>query len=621
MKQTLLNKNLNKLRKNHPKLAYDIGHIDPTNVEFCFTQAEEPNLKRTYQGKTYYYHSEENALNEAKEWFKQLSLENISVIFIYGVGLGYYYEVAKEWLAQKKDRFLVFVEEDLGVLHRLLETERGTILLKHPQIKLVHFSNLLDDKEIFNELSWTFILSPFLITSLKLYEDVNPTGCIELANQLSFDANQKKTLVEEYLQYGIPFFRNFYPNLLEIPKSYLGNKLFNQFKNVPAIICGAGPSLNKNFDVLKTLKDKALIFAGSSSLPAFASRQFPPHFGVAIDPNNGQVSRVKSIKDFQIPFFYRSRLFHDALKNINGPKLYLTGTGGYNIAKWFEEKLHINDENDLDEGHNVVNFCIEIAQALGCNPIILVGVDLALTGQQYYADGVAEKLNFKETELNHIKNFDGQPILRNDIYGDPIFTFWKWVTEAEWISDYAKEHPELTIINATEGGIGFKDVPNMSLKEAKETYLKENNDSLKHIQDEINKSSLANIDIQDIKNTISLLQNSLVNCVKKMNIIFEEMTLLEEKLKKGIAIPDNLQTPTIMLSEMEIDSEPAFQYLLETFSLIFLRINHRLIQSFHLTNKPSKAQAKKKIKLHKERLKFLSEVALVNIELIKRTLA
>ena len=43
---------------------------------------------------------------------------------------------------------------------------------------------------------------------------------------------------------------------------------------------------------------------------------------------------------------------------------------------------------DLEEGHNVVNFSLSIAKALGCNPIILAGVDLALTDEKAYPPGI-----------------------------------------------------------------------------------------------------------------------------------------------------------------------------------------------------------------------------------------
>ena len=44
-----------------------------------------------------------------------------------------------------------------------------------------------------------------------------------------------------------------------------------------------------------------------------------------------------------------------------------------------------------------------------------------------------------------------QTLLKTDIYGKPIYTLWKWIAEANWIGDFAKAHPDITVINATEG--------------------------------------------------------------------------------------------------------------------------------------------------------------------------
>ncbi len=214
--------------------------------------------------------------------------------------------------------------------------------------------------------------------------------------------------------------------------------------------------------MLPALKERALLFAGSSALNALIPKGIIPHFGVAIDPNLAQYSRVAVTQPYAVPFFYRNRLFHEALKAIKGPRLYLTGSGGYDIAHWFEEQLHIEGEN-LDEGHNVVNFCLEIAQALGCNPIILVGVDLAFTNQQHYADGIIANLNLTEEDFKTAGDFESTPLLKKDITGQPVMTLWKWITEADWISKFAHRYPETMILNATEGGLGFQDIPNLTL--------------------------------------------------------------------------------------------------------------------------------------------------------------
>ncbi len=616
-----LQKNLKALQKSDAKLAYQLQSVDPSNLVFCETQAGEPNVQRTYGGCTYFYHSPLSAQTEASEWFASLPLHNTCILYVYGIGLGYYYEAAKKWLKDDSAHRLVFLEEDQGILYRLLETERGTDILRHPQVQIVYFDSNLEDKALFNELSWRYLNDPFTVSCLKLYEEVNPQGFLQLHHLLSYNLIQKKAFVEEYLQYGVAFFRNFYPNLLELSKAYFGNGLFGQFKQIPAIICGAGPSLNKNIDQLKELKDKALLFAGSSALNALIPKGILPHFGVAIDPNKAQLPRVEVAKPYGIPFFYRQRLFHEALQAISGPRLYLTGTGGYEIAQWFEQELKLEGEN-LDEGHNVVNFCIEIAHALGCDPIILVGVDLAFTNEQPYADGVTANLKLTEEDFKTDNDFESQPLLKEDINGSPIHTLWKWITESEWITEFAHAHPEVTLINATEGGLGFKSVVNKTLKEVSNLYLKGKESLDQRIKEAVSKQALDSIEPARLIELVKTLQASLDRCIELLTKLLAESHRLGEQIQQDLPYPDSLQTTAISLLETDIEEEVAYQSVLDTFNQIYIRVHHKTIQDLQVLKRglTDKKRSLKKIALQLDRLTFLKDVARVNRELIQRTL-
>ena len=600
-----LKKNLKLLQNINPPLAYQLTMIDPEDLEFYCTPRNELNLRRFENGRQYDYHSPSSPVKEAQEWFESLDLHRATVIFLYGTGLGYYYEAAKPWLKQHPRHALVFLEEDPGVLHRLFETELGSLILKDPQVELVYFQDRETSKPLFNELSWTYFDSSFIVSSLKLYQEVNPEGFLQLHHQLSHDIVQKKAFVDEYLQYGIPFFRNFYPNLLEFPTVFLGNNLFNRFSQIPAIICGAGPSLNKNIDLLPALKERALLFAGGSALNALIPKGIIPHFGVAIDPNKAQYSRVAVTQPYSVPFFYRNRLFHEALKAIKGPRLYLTGSGGYEIARWFEEQLHIEGE-DLDEGHNVVNFCLEIAQALGCNPIIFVGVDLAFTNQQHYADGIITNLNLTEEDFKTEGDFESTPLLKKDIDGQPVMTLWKWITEADWISKFAHKYSETMILNATEGGLGFEDIPNLTLEAAAAKYLTSPKEKIKHINSEIQGHSLAHLSQERIVELLKGLQDSLATCIALFSRLLEESDLLAKQVKQGFDFPLDLQTATISLLESDIETESSYKYLLDVFNQVYIRMRLREIQQLQSPKRKQseKRRALKKLELQKQRITF-----------------
>jgi hypothetical protein len=615
MSRSLLQKNLTLLQKSNAKLAYQIRFIDPDPLKFCYTAHNQLNLQRTYQGVTYYYHSTTDVFQEAQSWFE--SMPSTSIIFVYGIGLGYFYEAAKIWLKSDAQHALVFLEEDLAVLHRLLETAIGTEIVKNPQVQIVTLGTLSENKELLSELAWTYIFCPFEVACLPLYQKANPIQWAELAHLIKHEMVQKNAFAQEYLLFGIPFLRNFYPNLLKLDQAYLGNGLFNRFKDIPAIICGAGPSLDKNVSFLKTLRQKALIFAGSSALPALIANDVIPHFGAAIDPNQAQYGRIQTAHAHSIPFFYRNRLFHEALLAIVGPRLYLTGSGGYEVADWFDAALGIEGDV-LDEGHNIVNFCIEIAAALGCNPIILVGVDLALTDQKHYAQGVIQELHLQEADLKLAEDFDSQPIVRKDIDGRPIYTLWKWVTEANWIDQFAQDHPLLTFINCTEGGLGFSHIPNFSLKEAARDHLQSKRDFDQDIKKEIKTHCTNHVTQDAIKDCLLNFQQSLTHCLTHLDALLTEMEQVILK-KENLS---SLETPLMTLKEAELEAEIGYQFLLDTFNILYLKCHQRAIQALQRPKRHSseKSQNKKKAQLHMDRLHFLKDVAQASIELINWSL-
>ena len=392
------NKNVEKFSKILPEVALRLQYIDPSPVSFCKTRKDELNLTREVGGKPHYYHSNVNAKAEAEKWFKSLELRYVEVLYIYGVGLGYYYDAAKKWLKEDPGRYIVFIEDDMAVLHRLLETEKGGEILDDQQVQLHYFQDMQTSQSMLVWLTWYFIQMHPEVSALQYYAREREEFFSQLKIKIVQDAVMRESISGEYMRFGRSFYRNFYANMLQLPDSGHANKMFGQFKGVPAIICGAGPSLNKNFDLLKTLSERALIFSGGSSLNALSHRGMIPHFGAGIDPNPPQLERLMTNFGFEVPFFYRNRMYHRAFRAIHGDRLYLNGAGGYRVATWFERKLGIQGMS-VDEGHNVINMSIDVARNLGCDPIILVGMDLAYTGMRSYAEGVLPKSKRKISSI------------------------------------------------------------------------------------------------------------------------------------------------------------------------------------------------------------------------------
>lgn len=609
MNQKVFHKNIELWAHTHPKEARLLPYIDLEQNKLLKEKNGALNLE-TKEGKFYL----EDPEKEAEDWKKKLSLKNEEILFVYGLGLGYYYLPLQEWLKEKEDRQLIFLEDNLSVIGRFLETELAAAILKDPKVQICYFDDVEDKEGVLENLYWSTMMAKIRVEALDFYSQTKAQKFENLKYKIVYDSAMKNALVDEYLRFGASFYRNFYPNMLDLHRSYWGNSLFGKFQNVPAIICGAGPSLEKQVEELNQFTSKALIFTGGSSLNVLSAHGVLPHFGAGIDPNPAQYVRLSSNMSYEVPFFYRNRMYAEAFQTIRGPRLYISGAGGYDIAEWFEEKFGLKSDF-LDEGHNVINFCLEVAFRLGCNPIILVGMDLAFTGMKSYAKGVVDDAAISEKELLSSEEEDSRAILRTDIYGKPIYTLWKWVAESDFIGNFAKTHPELTIINATEGGIGFPGVQNEPFRDAAKRLLKEDFDLKGRVHGEIQNATIPQVTSEKLLEAAEELKASLKRSIEDITILIEET----EYLKKQKKLTEPLQVSgRAALFETELADEVGYKAVLDIFNVVYSRVlNRRLTQ---IKKAKGARFLKQKLDLQIEKLNFLLNAAKANIALLNYAL-
>lgn len=613
MDDKIFKNNLHLWAKTCPKQAVMLPYIDSTSLHSCLTKKNEANLQTIIDGREVALHSMEGAVDEAAQWYESLPLKGIPLVCIYGVGLGYYYDAIRPWLKKSRKRRVVFLEDDLAVIQRLLGTERGTKLLQDPQVQLLYFKDS-QSEEIFEGFYWNFAMTRLAVTSLTSYSKFKTVLLDELRHKIAYDASMKNALVEEYMRYGANFYINYYQNILCLDKSYLGNQFFGKFHKVPAIICGAGPSLAKNIHLLKNLLDKAVVFAGGSALNVLNGSDFQPHFGAGIDPNPAQYTRMSQNRGYEVPFFYRNRMYHDAFRMIHGPRLYITGSGGYDTAEYFEKKLGIKGGEELDEGHNVVNFCVEVAHAMGCDPIIFVGMDLAFTGMDAYAPGVLEDAKVSQSAILDVEDEDSKAIIKKDVFGEPTYTLWKWVAESEWIGEFAKDHPSITMINCTEGGLGFPGIVNNTLQEASDRLLVRSYELGNRIHGETQNSAFTKITRKKIAKSMRELAESLKRTIEDLAILSEEAQANIAKIKEGaIGI---VQSGRAALAETDLAEEPGYQYVVGVFNEVFARLLSGDVHEINVGRNSEKQRRIKKLELACSKFTFLSRVAQVSDGLI-----
>jgi len=612
MSSDLFNEALSIWSESNPQAAVYLPNVDCSRLHFVHTKQQELNLQNDA---SYYYHSPQNALQESQEWFSKLPLEDVEVLYVYGVGLGYAHEASLNWLKASPRHSLIFLEDDRAVIHRLFETELGLKLLKDPQVKLIHFDSVEEAHGPISEIYWQVLTTKMAISALPFYAQSRKQEFNELQERLTYECTLRQAILQEYLDHGAPYYRNFYRNIRLLPGTTLGDALKDAFTGTPAIICGAGPSLNKHLALLKSLEDKALIFAGGSALNALNVAGIRPHLGAGIDPNPEQFVRMKANVSMETPFLYRNRMDYNALSTIRGRRLYISGGGGYDTAKWFEQELQIPTE-EIDEGFNVINFCLDIARLWGCNPIIFVGMDLAYTQLQAYAAGVVAEASVEQEYITSRKDLDDRAVLKKDIFGEPIYTLWKWVTESQWIGDFAKKYPQKKLINATEGGLGFPGVPNLSLDTVITLHLNKKYELRDYLKQQIDKHVLTQVTPERIEELLDLLKESLERCAEHLDVLISDLEEVMHTIKQKQQVPASLQSGLAALAETELSEEVAFQAILNIFNTIYSKVLSHELRTIDRQG-PQVEQAYQKLSLALKRYQFLRDVVKTHLILIK----
>lgn len=553
--------NLQLWGEKNPHGAVFVNFDSSDGLEF-FLQGEEINIRQREGGCCLY--SDDIEL-EMQQWVASLNLNRVEVLYVYGIGLGYSYLAIKDWLHLKPNHRLIYLEDDLRVVSLFLQTPLAEDFLKDSQARLYYWDWTLDNVSgVVNYISNAFLLQEYLFTSLKFYEAHKLVKYEEMQKIIAYGSEVKNHWYREYLTYGAGFLINFFRNSSHLADTHFAKAFYGKFKNVPAIICGAGPSLSKQIPLLKTLGNKGVIFAGGTAMNALNAQGVLPHFGIGVDPNIYQFTRIIANTAFETPFLYRNRLNAKALNHVSGPKFYIHGSGGYRLSEWLEEGLEIPESKNVDEGFNVINLSVSLALAFGCNPIIFIGVDLAYTEGRSYSEGLFQHALREGPYDFQTKTPTEELIERKDVNGNLTLTLWKWVSESNWFSDLARKNPQVNFINATEGGIGFTNVENIPLEDVEKMHLQHQEDLDGKIHQLIQQDQKPLITQQKILGLLSAFCDSLARCEGKLLAMRTEFTHHLQALSQDEKIPEE-SLERLQVLDQQFKEEIAYQYLISTF--------------------------------------------------------
>lgn len=437
--------------------------MNNSNVYLCTNKLGGLNLKFVKDGSEVFVHSNYDPIKEAKRWIESID-KGADIFVVFGLGFGYHIEeLIKELNGNQK----VFIIEPNEFVFKIFMENK-------------HFNSLLDKRVtllLSEDINYTakIIFENFKESVLSKIEFCLCTGYRAIYGNMFTHIQEKiaefvQTLhvnisTSEYFKYLWQL--NCLMNLSNLNGSYNGNELKDKFKNIPAVIVSAGPSLNKNISQLNGLADKCLILAGGSSVRILQENKIKPHFSVAIDGSPLVKDIFAGYKGDDIPLVYFNRLYYEIVESYPGKKIvFIDVIDEY--SKYFAKAMNISF-HEFETDQTVAGINVLLASYLGCNPIVFIGQDFALTNLEFHAQGAAHMKNYVEEQ----KNKDEKLIEMLDIYGNQTYTLRELLTGKLTIEVRIREsiNQGHLFINATEGGIGLDGCKNMFFSDVIDKYF------------------------------------------------------------------------------------------------------------------------------------------------------
>ena len=628
--ESLFETNLKHMSRFSQKYIPFIQNADCSGYEFCKTDQNETNLRKKVGEEYQYFHSQRGAIQEARQWLQETeSLKKVETLYVYGLGLGYLFDVAKNWLNENKNRVIVFLEDDFALIRRFLELPMATEILTHPQVVVQAFQTPKESKTplIPTELNWicmTFSKTVSAILVLKLYQELRTKESELIKLMLNVRFTEIETDFTENSQDRIEIlYTNFYFNLYKITDAYRGQNLKNKFRDIPTIICGAGSSLSKIGSQIHSIKELALIFGAGTGMNVLNKLGTIPHFGGAIDPNEESINRIKTNYAFEVPFFYMNRFEYRALRSIHGPLLFFRTHFNFEAQVWFELELGITDSIAIEARVSTTNYLLNVAEFIGCNPIALAGIDLAYTDKTRYPKEIQAHPLDSETQHHQITDFpltSGRFIPVKNAEGEEIFSRYDWLTEAESYANFSRQFPQTKLLNLTKGGLPIRELANPAIHEFKEEYLQKKYDLLNYIHAAIQCSGKMPISKKKLDETYDKWKKSLETCVK----ISEELSENYEKqklelLKTGVVPPTHL-TDEVSDAIIKLSDEPAYNYCLNEMEGLHKKITLRNMHTYKWFPElySEKELFLKQLEFEDTKAQFLKNAAELHIQIIDK---
>lgn len=378
--------NLAYLERHHPQVHHVLKSARPDYTRYQLTYASNgsPNLYlRTSEDKWMYLYSNYEPEHEAGRWLDTMgdTLTGKTNIVVYGFGFGYHLlQMARTFPKQQ----LIIYEPDEQVLLAAMQAIELQPLLEALNVELfiAGWDKTTRHKTFFHFVKYA--KGDTALVSLPAYDRVDPQRKQQFFEDALAAVQHFEMSAVTSAFYGIQLYQNRLYNLSYLLNTPSIRNMKDRLKGHTAVVVGSGPSLEKDIENLRKIRDHAFIIAAGTAAQSLLHFGIKPHLVVSLDFGESNDTAFKHLDLDDVPFLYSPQLKYTIMEGKRKPMLLMLENDYTSI-----HMLGLDKEEPLftSSTPSVTGPAIEAAIYMGCEQIVLTGQDLSYPTESVYAVG------------------------------------------------------------------------------------------------------------------------------------------------------------------------------------------------------------------------------------------
>jgi hypothetical protein len=475
----ILTDNLNILRLRYRSVlekmkVYEKLSIADESINVVKAKSGHDTIEVIKDGRPVYLHSKYDPEEEAERIVNQYkNVEEYQHVFFYGVGMGYHIEA---FLKRYPHVSFTIHEPNVEIAYHYLSHKKLSNL-PVSSLKDFHVETTPEETSIYLQQFANNLHNKHLFICLPSYERIYKEKYQQFSEKFKERILNKRDNVRTNLAFEKRWTINSMLNFKKVlsTPNILHDISKDQFKDRPVLLVAAGPSLEEEIEYIRQIKEngQAYVFAVGSANKALIQHNIYPDAVCTYDPqshNDRVFSEIIEADISDIPMIFGSSVGYETLEKYPGPKLHML-TNQDTVSPYYLKLPSTERIEHVNDAPSIAVVTLQLLYKLGCNPIILVGQNLAYRDKSYYSKGI----NY-ETRKASLNDKDLQDVMEVDsVDGTKIVTNKPFNLMRQEIEKIIEGFHNTEIINTTKGGAKIRGTSFIPLEDIMSKRLADKN--------------------------------------------------------------------------------------------------------------------------------------------------